>query len=184
MTAVQPSASIVREPDRVRDFLRRSRPSRFLDIAVTRQRSGRPTFIIASIGIIARQEPNAGTLKLHAHIRQVHRIERPAGWFKPAGPNSKRYRAQAADSLLADLHGPPAIAVALNPNLALAPVAARRQLGIARTRSRIINRRGWWRRIVVGRWRRRRTIGDGAADNRAGSNTTNDSGADGAAIAA
>jgi len=58
MTAVQPSASIVREPDRVRDFLRRSRPSRFLDIAVTRQRSGRPPFIIASIGIIARQEPN------------------------------------------------------------------------------------------------------------------------------
>jgi hypothetical protein len=54
-----------------------------LDIAATRQRSGRLTFVVAFIGIVARQKLD----------RQVHRIERPAGWFKPAGPNSKRYRA-------------------------------------------------------------------------------------------
>ena len=83
MMAVQPSASIVREPDRRRGLLCQSRPSKLLDIAATRQRSGRITFVVAFIGIVARQKLD----------RQVHRIERPAGWFKPAGPNSKRYRA-------------------------------------------------------------------------------------------
>ena len=52
MTAVQPSASIVREPDRVRGLLCQSRASKLLDIAVTR------TFVVASIGIVARLKPD------------------------------------------------------------------------------------------------------------------------------
>ena len=58
MTAVQPSASIVREPDRVRGLLCQSRASKLLDIAVTRQRSGKLTFVVASIGIVARLKPD------------------------------------------------------------------------------------------------------------------------------
>jgi len=47
----------VREPDRVRGLLCQSRASKFLDIAVTRQRSGKLTFVVASIGIVARLKP-------------------------------------------------------------------------------------------------------------------------------
>jgi len=56
MTAIQPSASIVREPDRVRVFLCQSRPSKLLDIAVARQRSGKLTFVVASVGIPAQRK--------------------------------------------------------------------------------------------------------------------------------
>src|SRR5437868_651608 len=89
---------------------------------------------------------------------------------------------------LANLHGAPAITDAFDPNLALAPIATGRQLGIAWTRRRIIRRRrrrgrivarrrrivGWRRRIVG---RRRRIIGDGAADNGAGGNAAKNSSA-------
>jgi len=47
----------VREPDRVRGLLCQSRASKLLDIAVTRQRSGKLTFVAASIGIVARLKP-------------------------------------------------------------------------------------------------------------------------------
>src|ERR1700740_2562499 len=58
MTAIQPSASIVREPDRVRVFLCQTRPSKLLDIAVARQRSGKLTFVVASVGIPAQRKSN------------------------------------------------------------------------------------------------------------------------------
>jgi hypothetical protein len=52
----------------MRDFLCRSRASKvmpsklllskLLDIAVTRDRSGKPGFVVASIGIVPRQKPD------------------------------------------------------------------------------------------------------------------------------
>src|SRR5580692_9402250 len=80
-----------------------------------------------------------------------------------------------ADLLLTDLHGPPLIAVTFDPNFALAPVAAGRELRIARTggRRRIVAGRRR-RRVIAGR-RRRRVVGDGAADNGARGDAADDS---------
>lgn len=92
-------------------------------------------------------------------------------------------------SLRTDLHRPPAIAEAFDPNLALAPITTGRELRIGSGRRRPIcgGRRpicGRWGRIIAwGRRRRRWTIGDSAADDGASRDATENSGADGAAVA-
>jgi hypothetical protein len=45
----------VRVPDRERGFFCRSHPSKLWESAAARQRSGKVTFVVASIGIVARQ---------------------------------------------------------------------------------------------------------------------------------
>src|SRR5437763_4758836 len=55
-TVVQPIASIVRDPGRVRGLFCRSHPSKLWANAAARQRSGRVTLVVASIGIVARRK--------------------------------------------------------------------------------------------------------------------------------
>jgi len=73
MTVVQAKTIIVREADRVRDFLRQPCGKSAREIASARERSckDRGTFVVVSTGIVApgnRAANLAGALKFHAHI--------------------------------------------------------------------------------------------------------------------
>ena len=62
----------MREPDPVRGVFCQSRPSKRLEVAKTRRAGDKLTFVVALIGIVARQSsrlPNpVGAAKLHAYI--------------------------------------------------------------------------------------------------------------------
>jgi hypothetical protein len=86
----------VREPDRVRDFLRANRPSKLSAIAVARQRSGTLTFVVASIGIVAwqwsgrriRSAPESCALTFDGSSAQKDRPDVHAGRSKIKGLNA------------------------------------------------------------------------------------------------
>src|SRR5580692_2122551 len=157
--------------------------------------------LVFSIGIAAASNCASHAVCLQNGIAHKRiKAKKQTGRLLPAGrKNSALLRGQDHAGLLTDLNGPHPVADTFDPNPALRPIAAGRELRITGTgrravcsRRRAIGSRrrpiGFRRRrIISGRRRviaRRRVVGDGAADDGAGGNAAEDAEADAAAPAA
>src|SRR5580692_5356241 len=143
--------------------------------------------LVFSIGIAAASNCASHAVCLQNGIAHKRiKAKKQTGRLLRAGrKNSAVLRGQDHAGLLTDLNGPHPVADTFDPNPALRPIAAGRELRITGAGRRPVGSRR--RRIISGRRRviaRRRAIGDGAADDGARGDAAEDADADAAAPAA
>src|SRR5580700_2134192 len=156
MTAIQPRTIMVRVADRECRSLREAcgRSARHIanardianaraiasarEIARARERKSAGTFIVVSAGMVASEIRTAALGELQGLTITSQKIAVGLCSSRPA--ELVRYRMIGGSSLRTDLHRPPAIAEAFDPNLALAPVTTGRELRIGSRRRPICGR--------------------------------------------